>query len=238
MEEVFLVPQVRYQLRGCYSFATGCSAPSIIIPTTGNFQTMPDIILADNSESVSLKYQGVEHLRDVVLRQYDSLKEFETSQQILKFQPVTDEEFATLSADKTILLKSIKFHYYRPTKLLLVKVMPGWDQKFLAAVVRKMIDKQLMDMNVYDECFSMASPLTELRDWIKEPDLCWAPAANASDMTCMVEIGTSATPSRLSADAYGWLESPISPVQAVIVSSFEYLSTEIASNPITISAWK
>lgn len=85
VEEIFLIPQVKYQLRGCSSFTTGYSAPSIIIPTTGKVQTMPNTILADNSELVALKYQGVKYLCDVVLRQYDSLKEFTTSQQILKF---------------------------------------------------------------------------------------------------------------------------------------------------------
>jgi hypothetical protein len=197
---------------------------------------MPGIILLDNS--VALKYLGVKHLLDVVRRQYDSLKKFETSQQILKFRPVTDEEFKTLSADETRPFKSMKFHYYRPTELLLVKVMPGWDHEVIAALVRKMIDKQLMAMNVDDECLSLPSPLNELGNWIKEPDLCWAPTAASSKPTCVIEIGTSESPSRLSVDAHGWLEAPQSPIQAVITISFNYLSAESAENPFTMSVWK
>jgi hypothetical protein len=57
------------------------------------------MLLEGNSDTI--KYCGVEHLLDLARQQYDSLEKLETSQQILKFQPVTEEEFHGLSADKT-----------------------------------------------------------------------------------------------------------------------------------------
>ncbi|KAI9040584.1 uncharacterized protein KD926_008151 [Aspergillus affinis] len=197
---------------------------------------MPGILLADNSDAV--KYFTVEHLLDVARQQYNSLQKLETSQQILKFRQVTVKEFNVLSADETRPCKFIKFQYHRPTETLLVKVMPGWDHEIIAALVRKMIDKQLMAMNVDDECLSLPSPLNDLGNWIKEPDLCWAPITASSKPTCVIEIGTSESASHLSFDAHGWLEAPQSPVQAVITISFKYLCAETDDNPITISVWK
>ncbi|KAF7125978.1 hypothetical protein CNMCM5793_002337 [Aspergillus hiratsukae] len=55
---------------------------------------MPGILL--EGESDTIKYRGVEHLLDIARQQYDSLQKLETSQQMLKFQPVTEEEFSVL----------------------------------------------------------------------------------------------------------------------------------------------
>jgi hypothetical protein len=119
-----------------------------------------------------------------------------------------------------------------------VKVAPGWDHEIIAALVRKMIDKQLITMNVDDECLSLSSPLNDLGNWIKEPDLCWVPTTASCKPTCVIEIGTSESASYLSAHAHGWLEARQSPVQAVITISFKYLSAETDDNPITISVWR
>ncbi|KAL4733710.1 hypothetical protein BDV11DRAFT_199559 [Aspergillus similis] len=91
-----------------------------------------------------------------------------------------------------------------------------------------------MTMNVDYECLSLSSPRNELRNWIKEPVLCWAPAAS-SKPTCVIEIGTSESASHLLTDAYGWLEAPQSPVQAVITICFKHLCAETDGNPLTIS---
>ncbi|KAL4746114.1 hypothetical protein BDW72DRAFT_185563 [Aspergillus terricola var. indicus] len=131
---------------------------------------MSGIRLADDSDAV--KYHGAEHLLDVTRRQYNLLQKLETSQHILKFRPVTEEEFNILSADDTRPCKLVKLQDHRPTELLLVKVMPGWDHENIAALVRRMIDRQLMAMNVDYECLSLSYPRNELGDWIKEPDLC------------------------------------------------------------------
>lgn len=197
---------------------------------------MPGILLEDKSDPI--KYFGAAHLLDIARQQYDSLQRLETSQQILKFRPVTEEEFNGLSADETRPCKFIKFHYHRPTELLFVKVMPGWDQEIIAALVRPMIDQQLTAMNVYVECLSLSSPRNELMNWIKEPDLCWAPKTASSKPTCVIEIGTSESTSHLAVGAHGWLESDQSPVQAVITISFNYLSAETDENPMTVTVWR
>ena len=104
--------------------------------------------------------------------------------------------------------------------------MPGWDHENLAFLVRKLIYKQLIAMDVDLECLTLGSPRNELGDWIKEPDVCWAPAFSSNKPTCVIEIGTSESTSHLSVDAHGWLEAPQSPVQAVITISCKYLCAE------------
>lgn len=183
-----------------------------------------------------IRYLGAQHLLDVVLQQYDSLQKLETSQQILKFQPVTEDDFNILSDDSTRPCKSIKFHYHRPTQLLLVKVVPGWEHGQLASLVKRRIECQLMAMDVDLECLPLCSPLNDLGTWIKEPDLCWVPEVSYRRPTCVVEIGTSESAHHLASSAHVWLESR-NPVQAVITICFKHTCLETDANPLTITVW-
>ncbi|KAJ5372605.1 hypothetical protein N7517_004611 [Penicillium concentricum] len=140
----------------------------------------------------------------------DFLDVLKTGHQILKFKSVPEKAFEILSGDDTRPCKFVRLQYHRPTQLLLVKITPGWDHENLIFLVRKLIDRQLNAMNL----FSSNKP------------------------TCAVEIGTSESTSHLSADAYGWLEAPQSPVKAVITISFKYLCAETDENPLSISVWK
>ncbi|KAJ5551046.1 hypothetical protein N7461_005744 [Penicillium sp. DV-2018c] len=197
---------------------------------------MPGRPIEDNSDPV--EYCGVHDFFDVARRQYDSLQQLKTNQQILKFRSVTEREFDILSADDTRPCKFVKLRYHRPTELLLVKVKPCWDDENLIFLVRNLIDKQLIAMDVDLECLTLGSPRIELGDWIKEPDVCWAPAFSPHKPTCVIEIGTSESTSHLSVGVRGWLEAPQSPVQAVITISFKYLCAETDENPLSISVWK
>lgn len=183
-----------------------------------------------------IKYIGAQHLLDVVRQQYDSLRKLETSQQILKFQPVTEDEFNILSDGSTRPCKSIKFHYHRPTQLLLVRVVPGWDHGELASLVQRMIERQLMAMNVDLECLPLCSPLNDLGTWVKEPDLCWVPEVSYRRPTCVVEIGTSESAHHLASSAHVWLESR-NPVQAVITICFKHTCLETDFNQLKIIVW-
>ncbi|KAJ5542131.1 hypothetical protein N7461_008134 [Penicillium sp. DV-2018c] len=228
-----LLPQVTAPSRGCSPPLTERDL-SPNTPTDG--EDMPGRPIGDNPDTV--KYQGVQDFLDVARRQYDSLQQLKTDRQILKFRSATENEFDILSADDTRPSKCVKLQYHRPTELLVVKVMPGWDHENLTFLLRKLIDKQLIAMNVDLECLTLNSPRIELGDWVKEPDVCWAPAFSPSKPTCVVEVGTSKSTTHLSVDAHGWLEAPQSPVQAVITVSFKYLSAETDENPLTISVWK
>ncbi|KAJ5977523.1 hypothetical protein N7501_000865 [Penicillium viridicatum] len=190
------------------------------------------------NDSDTIKYCGVDDFLDVARRQYDSLQQLKTNQQILKFRSVAEKEFDILSADDTRPCKFVKLQYHRPTELLLVKVMPGWDHENLIFLVRKLIERQLIAMDVDLECLTLGSPRNELGDWIKEPDVCWASAFSSNKPTCVIEIGTSESTSHLSVDAHDWLEAPQSPVQAVITISFKYLYAETDENPLSISVWE
>ncbi|CAG8222745.1 unnamed protein product [Penicillium nalgiovense] len=228
-----LLPRATTQSRGYSPPLTECA------PSTNNFtdvETMPGGLTENNADAV--KYLGVEHLLDVACRQYDSLDKLETEQQILKFQSVQEKDFDILSADDTRPCKFVRFQYHRPTKLLLVKVMPGWDHEGVVALIRKLVDKELDLMDVDEETFSWGSPRNELGDWSKEPDACWAPALSSDKPTCVVGVGTSESESYLSIDARRWLEAPQSPVQVVITISFKYLCAETDENPLHISVWK
>ncbi|KAI9368041.1 hypothetical protein BJX61DRAFT_537576 [Aspergillus egyptiacus] len=214
-------PQASPLGRGCPPLTECCASSTL---SSSGVQPMPGIVLQDNSDAI--KYLGVRHLLSVARRQYDSLQKLETSQQIVKFQPVTEKDLNILSADDTRPCKFVQLHYHRPTELWIVKVLPEWDHENMAALIRRMIDRQLMAMNVI------------LRDWIIEPDQCWAPAAAASKPTCVIEIGTSESAVHLSADARGWLKAPQSPVQAVVTICLQYLCAETDDNPFTISVWR
>ncbi|CAI7646826.1 unnamed protein product [Penicillium glandicola] len=227
-----LLPQVTTQLRGCSPALTE-SSPST---TTTNVEIMPGRPIEDHSDAI--KYLGVDNFLDVVRRQYDSLTQLRTNQQIIKFRPVPEKEFDILSADGTRPCKFVKLQYHRPTEILLVKVVPGWDHENLISLIRKLIDKELIAMDVDLECLTLGSPRNELGDWVKEPDICWAPAFSSNKPTCVVEIGTSESVSHLSVDAHGWLEASQSPVQVVITISFKYLCAETDENPLSISVWK
>lgn len=195
---------------------------------------MPNRLLAPSLDPPN--HRGPDYLQNLVTRLSDSLQRDESSQQILKFQPVTEDEFNILSTDATRPSNLIKLQYHRPTELLLVEVMPEWDHLLIVALIREMIDDQLVDMKVDDQCLVMTSPLNALGGWLKEPDLCWAPRASRKP-TCVFEVGTSESASHLSTSARGWLEAPHSPVKVVIAISYENLSMETNENPLTLVVW-
>ncbi|KAJ9484712.1 hypothetical protein VN97_g8656 [Penicillium thymicola] len=137
---------------------------------------MPGRPTENNSDTV--KYHGVDDFLDVARQQYDSLQQLKTNQQIPKFRSVAEKEFDILSADDTRPCKFVKLQYHLRTELLLVKVTRGWDHENLIFLVQKLIDKQLIAMDVGLQCLTLGFPRNELGDWIKEPDACWARPIN------------------------------------------------------------
>ncbi|CAG8899677.1 unnamed protein product [Penicillium egyptiacum] len=113
--------------------------------------------------------------------------------------------------------------------------MPGWDHGILITLLRRLVERQLLAMNVDDGCITLGSPKNVLGGWVKEPDLCWFLVTSCSQPRCVVEVGTSKSARRLSIDAHGWLEAPHSSAQAVITVSFKYIDAENELNPLTIS---
>ncbi|KAL4787582.1 hypothetical protein BJX76DRAFT_318424 [Aspergillus varians] len=218
----------------CTSPLVPSSAPSTFTPRED--QTMHVPVSLENPDAV--KYVGPKHFLDITCHQYDLLQKLETDRQVFKFQPVTEEQFEYLSGDATRPSRFVKLQYHRPSQLLLAKVMPGWDHENIAAIFRRIVERQLILMGVDSECLSLASPRNELGNWIKEPDLCWAPVVSSSKPTFVVEIGTSESAAHLATDAHDWLEASHSPVHAVVTICFKYQSAESDSNPLTISIWR
>lgn len=177
-------------------------------------------------------------LLNLVSRLSDSLDRQDRRVGVYKFQPVTEDEFIILSTDKARDPKFTKVQYHRPTELLLVIHMQGLDRLFIIAEVREMIEEQLVDMNVLDQCALGTSQLTT-GDWVKEPDLCWAPRVSRTQ-ACLFEAGTSESADDLSTTARGWLEVPQTLVKIVITVSFEKFESRLAGtneNPFTLFVW-
>ncbi|CAG7948037.1 unnamed protein product [Penicillium nalgiovense] len=187
--------------------------------------------------SIRIKYTGVQSFLAVVYQQHDLLRQHKTENQLLEFSEVSDADFSFLSADSTRPCKSARFHYFPNSQILRVKITV-WDHEILISLLRKLVERQLIAMDVDDECMTFGSPMNVLGDWVKEPDLCWSPAISGCQLRCVVEVGTSQSARQLSIDAHGWLEAPRSSVQAIITVSFKYVDLENEPNPITISVWK
>ncbi|RHZ50063.1 uncharacterized protein CDV56_102405 [Aspergillus thermomutatus] len=182
--------------------------------------------------TICLKYAGYDHFVATVSHHYDLLQRRETTQQYLEFSGVTSSQFETLSSDRTRPCKFIRLGYHYPSQVLLVKIMPGWDHEEIAGLFRMMIDEQLFSMQLSREFIVMQSPINRLGDWAKEPDICWAPRATSSSLTCVVEVGTSESASQLAIDARGWLETPGATVRAVLTISLDF------NDLITIEVWE
>ncbi|OQE80911.1 hypothetical protein PENNAL_c0043G05513 [Penicillium nalgiovense] len=181
--------------------------------------------------SIRIKYTGVQSFLAVVYQQHDLLRQHKTENQLLEFSEVSDADFSFLSADSTRPCKSARFHYFPNSQILRVKITV-WDHEILISLLRKLVERQLIAMDVDDECMTFGSPMNVLGDWVKEPDLCWSPAISGCQLRCVVEVGTSQSARQLSIDAHGWLEAPRSSVQAIITVSF---NSTTRLSPLTIA---
>lgn len=86
-------------------------------------------------------------------------------------------------------------------------------------------------MDVSNEFLTLASPLTVLDNWAKEPDACWSPESTG-DLTVVLEVGASLeSAARLAIDAKTWLESPGTTVKACITIDLS------GANNITIDVY-
>ncbi|KAJ6186223.1 hypothetical protein N7519_007524 [Penicillium mononematosum] len=186
---------------------------------------------------IRIKYTGVQGFLASVYQQYDLLCQHKTGNQLLEFSGVSDADFSFLSADSTRLCKSPKFQYFPNSRILRVNITV-WNHEILISLLRRLIERQLVAMNVDDECMTFDSPMNVLGDWVKEPDLCWSLMTSSGQLRCVVEVGISESARQLSIDARGWLEAPRSSVQAVTTVSFKYVDLGNEPNLFTIAVWE
>ncbi|KAL4766517.1 uncharacterized protein BDW70DRAFT_126143 [Aspergillus foveolatus] len=85
-------------------------------------------------------------------------------------------------------------------------------------------------MGVFDGFFPLASPLTVLSNWAKEPDACWA-AESMEDLTGVLEVGASESAPRLAINARGRLETPGTTVKACFTINIS------RANNLIIEVW-
>lgn len=192
--------------------------------------------MPDTPSSDPANHRPPNYLENLITRLSDVLQRDESSEGVLKFQPVTEDEFIKLAADNTRNRSLTKLQYHRPTELLLVKTMSEMDHFLVVALTRQMIDEKLEHMEVDDQSLMLVWPLDAGGGWLKEPDLCWAPRVSINP-TFVVEVGTSESAHHLSTNARGWLEAPNSFIETVITISFDHLSMETSENPLTLFVW-
>lgn len=184
-----------------------------------------------------IPYKGPEQLLKVALEKQEALRSRQTEQQTLLFKPVSEQQFSTLVTHIQRRSGIFKVDYNNLNDLLVVKVRPGWDHEYATASLTKAINQQLDSMDLDDQYCCLASLGVELHNGFKEPDACWIPKFSPRRPTCVVEIGTSESPSRLAIDAHRWLETSNSSVRLVITVCFKYLLAETDEKPFIISVW-
>ena len=141
-----------------------------------------------------LKYDGYSSFAAVLQ------SHLHTGRELVGFSGVTADEFNFLASDCNRPLKSAKFSYNFLTEVLMIK-MPVYARGVISDLFRNIVDKQLFAMDVSNEFLTLASPLTVLDNWAKEPDACWSPESTG-DLTVVLEVGASLeSAARLAIDA-------------------------------------
>ncbi|KAL4818653.1 hypothetical protein BDW67DRAFT_157064 [Aspergillus spinulosporus] len=185
---------------------------------------MSRIATTTPSGTSALKYDGYASFAATL---QDNLH---SGHEVLDFSGVSAEDFNFLASDSHRPLKSAKFTYNFLTGLLTIR-MSRFAHDTITGLFRAMVDKQLFTMGIYDEVLPLASPLTVLDNWAKEPDACWAPESTGN-LTVVLEVGASESAPRLAIDAKAWLETPGTTVKACIIIDISQ------ANSLIIEVWQ
>ncbi|KAL2829267.1 hypothetical protein BDW59DRAFT_142407 [Aspergillus cavernicola] len=188
--------------------------PGFVIPNPNPNPIRPNILKYDGYASFAAALQ-------------DNLQ---TCHEVLEFSGVSTDDFNFLSSDSNRPLKSAKLSYNFLTGFLTIK-MPMLAHEIITGLFKALVDRQLLAMGVFDEFIPLASPLTVLGNWAKEPDACWAPEST-DDLTVVLEVGTSESARQLAIDARGWLETPGTTVEACITINLS------RANNLIITVWQ
>lgn len=185
---------------------------------------MPGLVTPVPAHTNLLKYDGYSSFAAVLQNNPH------TGREVVEFSGVSANEFEFLASDRNRPLKSAKLSYNFLTEVLTIK-MPGYAHEVITGLFKAMVDQQLFAMDVSSEFVPLASPLTVLGNWAKEPDACWA-LESTGDLTVVLEVGASESAPRLAVDARGWLETLGTAVKACITIDLS------RANNITIDVWR
>lgn len=179
-----------------------------------------------------IDYRGHTSFLQTLERHQILLKENKTTEQYINFVGVPDAEFHRISNTKSLASSFARFAFWKGSRVLTAKVVPGFDHEYTAGLFRMMIDKEIFTMGIEDDVAACSSPLTAVGRWRKEPDACWIPTG-ANQPTVVTEVGLSESASQLIQDARGWLETAGSSTRIAFT-----ISVSRNSYRVTIGAWE
>ena len=126
-------------------------------------------------------------------------------------------EFSSLQCDDlSPATKYCRLCYDSDTKTLVTKALPSPEHEIVTASLQILIAFQLHSMELDDEVDCLNSTTVGIGNWNKEADCCWAPAAQKTELSFVLEVGLSESSRHLAIDARGWLETRGTSVNLVI----------------------
>ena len=126
-------------------------------------------------------------------------------------------EFSSLQCDDlSPATKYCRLCYDSDTKTLVTKALPSPEHEIVTASLQILIAFQLHSMELDDEVDCLNSTMIGIGNWKKEVDCCWAPAAQNTKLSFVLEVGLWESSRRLTMDAQGWLETRGTSVNLVV----------------------
>jgi hypothetical protein len=181
-------------------------------------------------ETEVFQYTNLLSVRKRMNDRRNALERKQSSDQYLVFTDTPKGTFDKLSSDSSPTTHWSRLLYNQKDATLIIKIMLGLFHEFVAALFQRPIEHQIMQMSLHDQVHLLGAARVQFGDFIKEPDVSWAPEILFPNPICVLEIGLSESAPRLAIDARGWLESPSSTVKLAIIIKVNRTTPKIIFN--------